>query len=196
MHVIIGLGNPGEKYEKTRHNVGFLVVDHINSRFNGSFSKGRGPYLQSKISLDSTPVLLVKPTTYMNLSGQAVRHIIEYYKTDLANEILVVVDDFHLPFGSIRIKPNGSAGGQNGLKSIIQVTSSNQFHRLRFGIGSKHSILSGDMSGFVLSAFNRSERDHLAEMVEWAADATVSFVTSGPEATMNKYNRNYLEDSN
>ena len=194
MYAIIGLGNPGEKYEKTRHNVGFLILDTLLKRHNGgTFSKGKGQYLQTKIVIDSTPVMLVKPLTYMNLSGHAVRHVVDYYNIDISKNLLVAVDDLNLPFGVIRIKPDGSAGGQKGLKSIIEMLNTKEFHRLRFGIGRRNGKMSGDMSGYVLSPFNKDEQKYLPELLEWAADAIEVFVTKDAETAMNKFNRDYLE---
>ncbi len=194
MYAIIGLGNPGEKYEKTRHNVGFLILDTLLKRYNGGkFSKGKGQYLQTKIIIDTTPVLLVKPLTFMNLSGHAVCQVVDYYNIDISKKLLVAVDDLNIPFGVIRIKPGGSAGGQKGLKSIIEMLNTKDFYRLRFGIGRRNGKMSGDMSSYVLSRFNKEEQKHLPELLEWAADAIEIFVSKDAETAMNKYNKDYLE---
>lgn len=191
MFAIIGLGNPGKEYEQTRHNVGFMVVDRLNERFQGSFKKSKSLYFSSKISIKNLPVLLVKPVTYMNLSGQAVRHILDFFKIEDISKLLVVLDDFNLPLGTIRLKPSGSAGGQKGLQSIIRVLQTNEIARLRIGIGTEFS----DATSHVLSPFSRSEQKALPEIIDWAADSVESFILNGIDKTMSFYNRNLLENS-
>lgn len=191
MFAIIGLGNPGKEYEQTRHNVGFMVVDRLNERFRGSFKKSKSLYFSSKISLKNIPVLLVKPITYMNLSGQAVRRLVDYFKIEDLSKLLIVSDDFNLPLGTIRLRPSGSAGGQKGLQSIIQVLQTNEIARLRIGIGSPFR----DATSHVLSPFSRSEQKALPELIDWAADGVESFILSGIDIAMSIYNRNLLENS-
>lgn len=191
MFVIIGLGNPGEQYEKTRHNVGFMAVDKLDMRFGGGFKKGNGPYIQSKIFIGNQSVLLVKPMTYMNLSGQAVRKVVDYYKLTDISTFLIVMDDFHLPLGTIRLRPSGSAGGQKGLNSILHTLQSNNIARLRIGIGNDFR----DASSHVLSPFKRHELKLLPEVIDWAANAIESFVVDGIDKTMSFYNKNILDDS-
>ncbi len=194
MYVIIGLGNPGEKYLQTRHNIGFLVVDAMSDRWGGRFQKGKGSYFQTKIIVNDSPVLLAKPTTYMNLSGLAVRHIVDFYKISDYSKLLVVLDDFHLPFGTIRLKPEGSAGGQKGLQSIIDSLNTRQIPRLRIGIGNHRLRAGDDASNFVLSTFSQAERKQLPEVIDWAVAAVSSFVSEGITIAMNQFNRNIWQD--
>lgn len=188
MKAIIGLGNPGKKYENTRHNVGFMAVDLVARQCGGTFSSGRGAYYLAKIHLKGQPTLLIKPTTYMNLSGEAALHVINYYGIEDLTDVLIVLDDFNIPFGTLRIRPEGSAGGQNGLKSIIRLLKTEKIPRLRIGIGDPRS----DAVSHVLSTFSRKESEDLAIMLQWTSDAISSFIENGIESTMNQYNRNYL----
>ncbi|NIW80042.1 MAG: aminoacyl-tRNA hydrolase [Calditrichae bacterium] len=185
MFVIIGLGNPGERYAKSRHNIGFMVVDRINERFSGNFKKGKGKFFLSKINIKGLPVLLIKPLTYMNLSGEAVQQVMSFYKTEDFSKILIVLDDFNLPFGTLRLRPGGSDGGQKGLASILQTLKTEQIPRLRIGIGGQIQ----DATNYVLASFNRQEQKQLPQIIDWAADAAESFVTTDIAATMNFYNR-------
>lgn len=194
MYIIIGLGNPGEEYAQTRHNVGFMVVDKLHEKYGRRFKKGRGPYFQEKVLLRNKPVLFVKPATYMNLSGNAVRHIVDYYKITDLGKLLIVLDDFNIPFGSLRLKPDGSAGGQNGLNSIFQALHTRQIPRLRIGIGNSRVQPGRDTKNFVLSTFNKSEQKKLPEVIDWAANAAESFIENGIDATMNQYNRNIFDE--
>ena len=189
MFVIAGLGNPGEQYKQTRHNVGFMVVDRLNEQFNGSFKKGKGSYFLSKVTVESYPALLVKPITYMNLSGQAIRQVIDFYKIEDLSKLLIIVDDFHLQFGTIRLRPSGSAAGQKGLISILQNLKTDQIARLRIGIGDQFR----DAVSFVLNPFSKSEQKQLPDVIDWAASAAESFITRGIEKTMNTHNRNILD---
>ena len=184
MFVVVGLGNPGEQYAATRHNVGFMAVDEVNRRHGGSFKKGKGAYFISKISLSGNPVLLVKPTTYMNLSGQAVRHVVDYFQVDDFTRLLIVLDDFHLPFGKIRVRPSGSAAGQKGLLSIFQHLGTQTIPRVRIGIGSEFERA----TDFVLSPFSRQEQKDLPGVIDRAADAVQAFVLEGVDKTMSVYN--------
>lgn len=188
MFVIVGLGNPGDQYALTRHNIGFMAVEKVNERLQGTFKKGKGAYVYSKVRIGSHPVLLVKPTTYMNLSGQAVHQVVDYFKIQDLSKLLIVLDDFHLPFGTLRLKPSGSAGGQKGLQSILQALKTTHIARLRIGIGNGFT----DASAYVLSPFNRNEQKELPHILEWAADAIESFVAHGIEASMSQFNRNVL----
>lgn len=191
LFAIVGLGNPGKEYQQTRHNVGFMVVDKLNGRFAGVFKKNKTLCFSSKISIAGFPVLLVKPMTYMNLSGQAVQHIVDYFDLKDLSKLLIVLDDFNLPFGTIRIKPSGSAGGQKGLTSILQSLQTRDIARLRIGIGGRFK----DATSHVLSPFNRSEQKKLPELIEWAADGVESFIVDGIDSAMNRYNRNLFEET-
>ena len=186
MFVVVGLGNPGEQYASTRHNVGFMAVDELNRRHQGSFKKGKGAYFISKLFLEGTSVLLVKPTTFMNLSGQAIRHVVDYYQIDDYAKLLIVMDDFHIPFGTLRLKPAGSAAGQKGLLSTFQHLGTQTIPRLRIGIGAQFQ----HASDFVLSPFSRKEQQILPEVIDTAADAIASYVLKGIDQTMAAFNGN------
>ncbi len=191
LHFIIGLGNPGKEYQETRHNVGFMVLDELARRNQAAFRSAKYAAVQTKIHIDNKPVLLIKPTTYMNLSGTAVQALASFYKLDDYSTMLIVVDDFHLPFGTIRLRPDGSAAGQKGLKSIIENLKTQQIPRLRIGIGNSfHSAVN-----HVLSPFSSSEKKDLPFVISFAADAAESFVVSGLGPTMNQFNKHILDSS-
>jgi PTH1 family peptidyl-tRNA hydrolase len=185
---IIGLGNPGNEYEWTRHNVGLMVVDAMCDVLSTEFETGKGDYLIAAAHSHGVLMSLVKPLTYMNNSGLAVADVIERYNLNL-NDVLVVCDDFNLPLGKIRLRPRGSDGGHNGLYSIIYQLQSEEFPRLRCGIGEPD--LHGkefDATSFVLSVFERDERPALGKMIEAARDAAVCFSTKGINAAMDQWN--------
>jgi len=184
-YLIIGLGNPGKKYRDTRHNVGFMVVDDLAGELGLTFQQGRGDYLQASGLVDQKKVTLIKPLTFMNNSGLAVRQAVQFYKNDLSN-ILVVVDDFQIPLGVIRIRKQGSDGGHKGLASIISHLGTKKFPRLRVGIG--RETLIDNWVSFVLSDFSREELKLLEQVIPIAREAIVSFIVEGLEKTMNKYN--------
>jgi peptidyl-tRNA hydrolase, PTH1 family len=187
-HSIVGLGNPGRRYDKTRHNVGFMVLDELVERLEGKFKLETSNYLLARVFILSTPIFLIKPATYMNNSGQAVRQFIQYYKVDDYSNFLIVSDDVNLPFGSIRIREGGSSGGQKGLESIIAALKTEDFPRLRIGIGDEFE----DAVSHVLSQFNRSEKKVLPDIIRYAADAAECFFEYGIQKAMNEYNRNIL----
>jgi PTH1 family peptidyl-tRNA hydrolase len=191
LFVVVGLGNPGKEYENTRHNVGFMVIDKLNERYRGVFKKSKSLYFSSKISVEDQAVLLIKPITFMNLSGRAVQHVCDYFKVEDYSQLLIVLDDFNLPFGTARLKPSGSAGGQKGLASILQTLQTTEIARLRIGIGNGFR----DATSHVLSPFSKQEQKFLTEVIDWAAESVESFVTRDIESTMNYYNRNILENS-
>jgi peptidyl-tRNA hydrolase, PTH1 family len=187
MKLICGLGNPESRYTGTRHNIGFDVLDALAAGFNAPFKSGKGEYEFAKVTYSGHDVLLQKPTTYMNLSGAAVRHAMAFYKISLV-DVLVICDDFAIPLGSVRLRPGGSDGGQNGLKNIIYELGRNDFARLRFGIGS--ADFKGGAADFVLSKFTAAEQPVVKEMVLHCKDAALSFITHGVNVTMNRFNRN------
>ena len=182
---IIGLGNPGLKYRKTRHNVGFMAAERVVSLIGGSLKKGRDNYLLFQGRWKKIPVIIVEPLTYMNNSGQAVAHAVNYFNVQL-EDILIIHDDVNLPFGRLRLREKGSEGGHNGLASIIQHLGTQHFPRLRIGVGNNYS--SGNMAKYVLSRFTRDERKELPAIVAKAAEATLEFTERGIGAAMNKYN--------
>ena len=186
MKLVVGLGNPGRDYERTRHNVGFEVVDELARRADVSFRKGWLASAQTaRINLAGQEVLLVKPLTFMNLSGQAVRPLLKKRGGTVA-DLLVVVDDVDLELGRLRIRPKGGAGGHNGLKSVIQELGSDEFARLRVGIGSQTE--GRDMVDHVLSRFGAAEWAVMKTAVGCAADAVAAVVRDGVDRAMNDFN--------
>jgi PTH1 family peptidyl-tRNA hydrolase len=189
MKVICGLGNPGDRYRWTRHNVGFRVVDLLADRW-GLTGQGRvrdgAALLEARRPEDR--VLLVKPMRYMNLSGQGLRAAIRQTDVDVTGDLLVVTDDIDLPLGRVRLRRSGSAGGHNGLRSIIEALGTDEFNRLRIGVGR-----SGTAAGHVLATFRPDERDAATEMVAVGADAAERWLSDGIDEAMNAFNGVELE---
>ena len=184
--LIVGLGNPGEKYENTRHNVGFQVVDELAERQRAPIQKLKFKALTNLLTISGEKVLVMKPVTYMNLSGEAVRPAADFYKIP-PERILVISDDTALDPGRLRIRKGGSAGGHNGLKSIIQHLGTDQFPRVKIGVGEKpHPDY--DMADWVLSKFAGADLKTITEAVKRAADAVECVVKDGPEKAMNRFN--------
>ena len=188
MKLVVGLGNPGSQYKGTRHNVGFDVVDELARRASVAFESAPAEALMARWRRTedgrANDPLLVKPLTFMNFSGQAVGEMARYFKIDLA-DLLIVVDEVHLPLGRLRARARGSAGGHNGLKSVIAHLG-DEFSRLRVGVGR-----GGDqrnLADHVLSRFEKDEREEVERMTTRAADAAEMFIASGIEAVMNAYN--------
>jgi len=171
MKLIIGLGNPGKEYSNTRHNIGFLFLDHLNPEGDWISDK-KFQAETSKILLEGKEYLLVKPQTFMNLSGKSINQILQYYKIPLT-DIICVYDDIDLPFGSIRIRHEGSAGTHNGMKSMIQELGSDKFHRLRIGIENRNDQEKRqiDLSSYVLGRFTEEETKELAKIFREAQDS-------------------------
>jgi len=182
--LIVGLGNPGHRYSRTRHNVGFEVIDRIARRTRVRVSQRRRRSLTAEVIIAGQEVMLVKPQTYMNLSGAAVADLVERLGL-VPLDLIVVYDDADLPTGSIRIRPKGSAGGHKGVKSIIDALGTNEFPRVRIGIGP----MRGEGVDYVLSRFSRSERMLTRLSTREAADAIETILSEGIEPAMNKYNR-------
>ncbi len=185
--LIAGLGNPGQKYRKTRHNIGCMVVDFLAAKFGRIFRKKTDTFRATLFDFHQGTIILLKPTTYMNLSGLAISSGVEYYKIVLSN-LLIICDDVNLKFGTIRIKSKGSDGGQKGLRSIITTLETQDFARLRLGIGDHFY----DVADYVLSPFNTMEQKDLRAIIQIASDAILSFVLEGIELTMSRFNRTYL----
>ncbi len=185
MKLVVGLGNPGRKYAGTRHNVGFDVVDLLAGRAGISMARERFSGLTGDGLVEEQRVVLLKPMTYMNLSGRSVRETMTFYKVELA-DVLVVVDDLALPVGRLRMRARGSAGGHNGLTSVIAEAGGDGFSRLRIGIGASRP---GGMVDHVLSPFSREEAATMAAAVERAADAVRCWLREGVEAAMNRFNK-------
>lgn len=184
--LIVGLGNPGEKYENTRHNVGFMTIDELAERKRIPVQKLKYRALTNTAELGGTKVLLMKPVTYMNLSGEAVGEAARFYKIP-PERVLVVSDDVSLPLGKLRIRKSGSAGGHNGLKSIIQHLGGEEFPRLKVGVGGKpHPDY--DMADWVLSKFAGEDKKTIDEAVKRAADAIEYYLQYGPDKAMGRFN--------
>lgn len=183
-YLIIGLGNIGEEYKHTRHNIGFDIVEFIAEEFSAVFEVKRYASV-AKIRVKSAELVLIKPSTYMNLSGDAVRYWMEVEKVPI-DRVLVVVDDLALPFGTLRLKPKGSDAGHNGLKDIALKLKSNAYARLRFGLGNNFS--QGRQVEFVLGAFNNEERTEIPNLLKKCSEIVKSFALSGLQRTMNQYN--------
>lgn len=186
MRMIVGLGNPGARYEWTRHNCGFLVVDELARRSGVELRTKQCQALTARARIAGQEILLVKPQTYMNLSGVAVAQLKEKYEVARTDEILVISDELALPFGRIRLRRGGSAGGHNGLKSIIARLGSEDFPRLRIGIAPEHPI--SDAAAFVLAEFSREQRAALDEIIGRAADAAEVLCQEGIEKAMSRFN--------
>ncbi len=183
MKLVVGLGNPGPKSRGTRHNIGFAVVDEVAARRGATFESSAVEALVARIRGEQA-LLVAKPLTVMNSSGEALGALLRYYKIEVG-DLLVVVDEVQLPLGRLRARPSGSAGGHNGLKSVIAHIGE-QFSRLRVGVG--RGDVRRDLADHVLARFDRDEEDEVARMTARAADAADLFVTSGIQAVMNAYN--------
>ncbi|MBA3948786.1 MAG: aminoacyl-tRNA hydrolase [Acidobacteria bacterium] len=193
MKLIAGLGNPGAQYRGTRHNVGFEVVDLLASRHGAAFGAAKVDGLTAKIRLPGAgeDALLLKPLTYMNLSGEAVQGLAHYFKIDPA-DILIVADDVNLPLGRVRIRKTGTEGGHNGLRSVAQMLGTIEYPRLRIGVGGPRDR---ELADHVLSRFAPDEIPGIEAAIARAADAAEAFVTSSIDAVMNAFNRSEQLDT-
>ena len=183
--LIVGLGNIGDEYADTRHNIGFMILDALAKASNVVFDVNKRYGALAELRLKNKQLLLLKPYTYMNLSGNAVRYRMQKEKIELEN-LLIVVDDMALPFGALRLKPGGSDAGHNGLKSIQEVLGTTHYCRLRFGIGK--DFFPGGQMNYVLSPFTVEEQKQLPERIEKAVEIVKSFALAGTDITMNLYN--------
>ena len=184
--LIVGLGNPGEKYENTRHNVGYLVADELGERGGFPIQRLKFKALTNTAAVGGQGALVMKPVTYMNLSGEAVGEAARFYKLP-PDHVLVVSDDVDLPLGKLRIRTGGSAGGHNGLKSVIQHLGTDQFPRLKVGVGGKpHPDY--DMADWVLGRLQGEDKKVMDEAVKRAADAVECLLQEGPQKAMNRFN--------
>lgn len=187
MFIIVGLGNPTLQYEGTRHNVGFDVIDAIADKYNISVDGRKNRAYIGKGIIEGQKVILAKPQTYMNLSGESVRGLIDYYKIDEEEELLVIYDDISLDVGQLRIRKKGSAGGHNGIKNIITHLGHNVFPRIKVGVGEKPKKF--DLADYVLSRFSKEEREQMEEGYEKAVQAVEMIVKGEIDAAMNEYNK-------
>ncbi len=189
MYLIVGLGNPGLVYKNTRHNAGVMVLDRICKKHKLKFTRAAGPFQSVSLTYAGEEVRLIKSRTYMNDSGRAVIKAVKAAQLSNYSRLLIIADDINLPFGSLRLREGGSAGGQKGLQSVIHSLGTNQFPRLRIGIGDHFS----DATEYVLSPFSKKEMEDLPFVLQYAMEAVESFVAEGLTQTMSKYNRNFLE---
>ena len=185
MFLIVGLGNPGSKYAKNRHNIGFRVVDALAEKVGANIDTDKHKGLIGKGIIGGEKVIFAKPLTYMNLSGECVRSVIDFYKIPAEN-VIVVYDDISLDVGKLRIRKKGSAGGHNGIKSIIAHLGTESFPRLKFGVGDKPKGM--DLADYVLGNFSAQDEAILADSIKKACDAVECMVTEDCDAAMNKYN--------
>ena len=185
MYIIAGLGNPTKEYDKTRHNVGFAVIDRLADRYGIDVSERKHKALCGRGAIEGQKVLLLKPQTFMNLSGESIRAAMDYYKVT-PEELIVVYDDISLEPGQLRIRLKGSAGGHNGIKNIIAHLGTQEFPRVKVGIGAKP--LRMDLADYVLSRFGSGEQKPMDEAFQEAAQAVAAMLTDGPERAMNHYN--------
>ncbi len=186
MYIIVGLGNPGREYENTRHNVGFRVVDAIADRYGIGITEKKHKALIGKGMIEGNKVVLVKPQTFMNLSGESVREVVDYYKADAEQELIVIFDDISLDVGKLRIRKKGSAGGHNGIKSIIGRLGHDTFQRIKMGVGDKPKGY--DLADYVLGHFSAEDNRVMEESVLRAVDALKTMMNEGPDQAMNLYN--------
>lgn len=184
--LIVCLGNPGPKYEGTRHNAGFMAAGALSEKFGVSVNKLRFKALTGTCTINGETVMIMKPQTYMNLSGEAVAQAVKFYKIP-ADHVIVISDEMALPVGKIRVKTKGSAGGHNGLKNIIEKLGTEDFPRIRLGVGAPpHPDY--DVKDWVLSVFRNQDAEDMADASKRAADAAACYISEGAERAMNKYN--------
>jgi PTH1 family peptidyl-tRNA hydrolase len=189
LRLVVGLGNPGARYAETRHNAGYMVAQRLAERRGGRFKGSRHRADFARVEVDGLPVLLALPLTYMNESGNAVSRLVEYYRIPIEN-LLIVADEIDLPFGTLRLRPEGSSSGNRGLQSVIGALGTDQFARLRVGVGrpERHAV------EHVLGTFDPGQRKVLPALIDKAADAAASALVQGVPAAMNQYNKDWLPE--
>ena len=187
MKLIVGLGNPGIEYQFTPHNMGFLAVDRIANECGVRISNRHCRALTGRGVLAGYEVVLAKPETYMNLSGASVRELVHEYAVDPAQDLIVIYDELDLPFGSLRIRPRGSAAGHNGMKSILGALGSEEFVRVRLGIAPEHKVSNG--ANYVLAPFKKAQQATVVEVLDKALEAVQVILTEGVGPAMNRFNR-------
>ena len=184
--LIVGLGNPGSKYENTRHNMGFKTIDLLAEKLNVPVNKVKFKAVYNTVNFAGCKCLIMRPQTYMNLSGEAVREAAQFYKIP-ADHVLVIYDDISLPVGKLRVRPTGSAGGHNGIKNIIAHLGTQEFPRVKIGVGAPEGA-DKDMVDWVIGAPSQAERKILAESFEKAIDAAEAIIKNGCQKAMNQFN--------
>lgn len=184
MYIIAGLGNPGKEYTHTRHNAGYMAIEYLSEKENVKLNKLKFNSVYGEISINGEKVMLVKPVTYMNRSGIAIAEIINFYKIPKEN-LIVIYDDIDIPLGNLRIRPNGSPGTHNGMKSIISFIGNGNFPRIRIGIGRNENM---DLADYVLQKFSSGERDLINPIIEKAAEAALEIIEKDIDSAMQKYN--------
>jgi PTH1 family peptidyl-tRNA hydrolase len=189
-YLIIGLGNPGREYKETRHNIGFMLIDHLAERIGARGMKVQSKAIVTSALYEEHKVILAKPQTYMNLSGQSVQGLLHFYKIPTAN-LLIAHDDLDIPFGTLRIRPTGGPGGQRGMANTIELLGTKDFPRLRLGIGRPPGRM--EAKDYVLQNFSKEDAKLLPDVLSRAADAALEFVMKGLNAAMNKYNGDIRE---
>lgn len=192
MYLIVGLGNPTKKYEHTRHNIGFDVIDHLADQYNISMNTKKFKGICGTGTIEGMKVLLLKPQTFMNLSGISVREAAGYYKLDFTQELIVIYDDIDLAPGNLRIRKKGSAGGHNGIKDIIAHLGTQEFLRIRVGAGAKAE--GQDLVNHVLGHFSGEDRELVDQAIENAAGAVRLMVQGDTDAAMNQYNKKVVKE--
>lgn len=183
MILIVGLGNPGKQYEKTRHNIGFDVIDYMANKYNIDVNREKFKGICGEGFIENKKVILLKPLTYMNLSGESIRELANFYKLE-DDEIIVVYDDISLDIGRLRIREKGSAGGHNGIKSIIQNLDGDKFPRVKVGVGQPKD----NLVNHVLGKFSKEDREHIEKVIPVVSDAIVEIVKNDAKESMNKFN--------
>lgn len=187
MFIIAGLGNPKKEYDNTRHNIGFALIDALADKYNISVMDLRNKALTGKGVINGQKVILAKPLTFMNLSGESIRPLADYYKIDIETQLIIISDDISLPPGQIRVRKKGSAGGHNGLKNIIQHLGSEGFQRIRIGVGEKPKGY--DLADYVLGHFSKEEKPLIEDGIEKAVRAAEIMLTGDTDQAMNDFNR-------
>ena len=183
MILIVGLGNPGNQYEQTRHNIGFDVIDYMANKYNIDVNREKFKGICGEGFIENKKVILLKPLTYMNLSGESIRELANFYKLE-DDEIIVVYDDISLDIGRLRIREKGSAGGHNGIKSIIQNLGGDKFPRVKVGVGQPKD----NLVNHVLGKFSKEDREHIEKVTPVVSDAIVEIVKNDAKESMNKFN--------
>ena len=187
MYIIAGLGNPKKEYDNTRHNIGFAMIDALADKYNINVMDVKHKAITGKGIISGQKVILAKPLTFMNLSGESIRQLTDYYKVDPETEVIIISDDISLPPGLIRVRKKGSAGGHNGLKNIIQHLGTEGFRRIRIGVGEKPKGY--DLADYVLGHFSKEEQPFMKEGIEKAIGALEMILSDNIDGAMNEYNK-------